>query len=85
MLFSIIDNQVFFTFSLYSLCQGNVLCTLRGLALAKNRCNNMNNSRAGIARLCFFLMTMDEYVTRTWKELHIKCILKFSLQNNKYT
>ena len=35
-----------------------MLCILRRLGLTKNRCNNMNNSRAGIARLCFFLLTM---------------------------
>ena len=53
MLFSIIDNQFSFTLSFYSNVKSMCcpLCTLRGLTLAKNCCNNMNKSRAGITRL----------------------------------
>ena len=31
------------------------LCTMWSLALAKKSCNNINNSRAQVSRLCYFL------------------------------
>ena len=40
----------------YTFRQQKFLCTLWSLALAKKFCNNMNNSRAQVSRLCYFLL-----------------------------
>ena len=42
------------------------MCTLWSLALAKKSCNNINNSRAQVSRLCYFLwLWSDNYFFST--------------------
>ena len=56
--FPLIYNIVWFyviQIMYFTLWWNKKLCSLRSLALAKKSCININNSRAQVSRLCYFL------------------------------
>ena len=51
------------------------LCTLSGLVLAKKSCNNINNSRVQVFRLCYFLWLCFEQLRKLRLHSHFYCFL----------
>ena len=58
----------------YTFRQQKFLCTLWSLALAKKSCNNINNSRAQVSRLCYFL----------WLCSHLPLLIGLILEGSKH-